>query len=70
MDSENLDLLKIVYGSKVVSSSQLSLLSQLPLNQACQTQTTLRAASALKTYKGATKVLKSSLCGPYFTKIK
>jgi len=34
MDSENLDLLKIVYGSKVVGSSQLSLLSRLPLNDA------------------------------------
>ena len=38
------------------------------LRQACQTQTTSRAANALKTDKGATKVLKSPLCGPYFTK--
>jgi hypothetical protein len=38
------------------------------VHQACQTQTTSRASSALKTDKGATKVLKSSLCGPYFTK--
>ncbi len=36
--------------------------------QACQTQTTSKAANELKTDKGATKVLKSPLCGPYFTK--
>jgi len=40
------------------------------LDQACQTQTNSRAENALKTDKGATKlkVLKSPLCGPYFTK--
>ncbi len=34
------------------------------LNQACQTQTTSRAAKAIKTTKGAAKVQS----GPHFTK--
>ncbi len=38
------------------------------LKQACQTQTTSWAAKALKTAKGAAKVLKSPQWGPCFTK--
>jgi hypothetical protein len=34
----------------------------------CQTQTTLRAKKALEAADGASKVLKSPQCGPYFTK--
>jgi len=33
------------------------------LNQACQTQTTLRAAKATKIAEGASKTLKNSLVG-------
>jgi len=35
----------------------------LDLNQACQTQTTLRASKATKTAEGAAKVLKNSSVG-------
>jgi len=34
-----------------------------PLEQACQTQTTLQATKATKTTEGAAKVLKNSLVG-------
>jgi len=39
-----------------------------PLDQACQTQTTLRAANATKTDKRAAKLLKKVLSGQIFTK--
>ncbi len=40
-----------------------------PIKQACQAQTTSRAAKALKTAKGTAKVLKSPQYGSYFTKL-
>ena len=39
-----------------------------PLDQACQTQTTSRAANATKTYKRAAKVFKKSLVGQILQK--
>ncbi len=51
-----------------VNSNYITLLCCYGLNQACSTQTTSRAAKALKTAKGAAKVLKCPQCGPYFKK--
>ncbi len=50
-------------GSNLVFSTFFG--SRLPLRQACQTQTTLRAAKATKTAKGAAE---KRLSGPHFTK--
>jgi len=67
-----LDFLKLELNLKISTTKHPEMYfgghSYLPLRQACQTQTTLRAAKALKTAKGAAKVLKSPQCGPYLKK--
>ena len=56
-------LKNVTYLNQNVYCNDFFVLSLLTIEQACQTQTSLRAAKATKTAKGAPKVLKNSLVG-------
>jgi hypothetical protein len=72
-DGPNFSQIEVMADSILITNLMILICKKMnikknTLNQACQTQTTLRATNATKTDKRAAKVLKKSLSGPNLTK--